>query len=238
MGGSRSQRSDAAIAPVRHASGPGAGTEAAIREAVSILETGGVIAIPTDTVYGLAASIHRPEALARLYTVKGRPDDRPLPVLLAAVKMIELVADQPTKRLEALVDRFWPGGLTVALPALPRLEVPLRAGDGTVGVRVPDHPVTEALLRATGGALAVTSANPSGRPPALTAGEVVATLGQRIDLVIDAGQAPGGQASTVIGFDRGRLALYRQGAISWPALRRAWRELGGEVVGPGPGTVR
>lgn len=215
----------------------GAISDDVIRQAAAILDEGGVIAMPTDTVYGLAASIDRPDALARLYAIKGRPDDRPLPVLLANAMSADLVAEPVGARLTFFLDRFWPGGLTVALPARPGLKSPLRAVDGTVGVRVPDHPVTLALLRAAGGALAVTSANPTGLAPATCADAVVAALGVRLDLVLDAGEAPGGAASTVIGFDQEQLRLYRQGVVAWSEVRAAWEDAGGQVVASGPGTV-
>lgn len=216
----------------------GAEANAAIRHAVSVLNDGGIIALPTDTVYGLAASIHRPDALARLYTVKGRPDDKPLPILIADSSVLDAVTEPPIDRLRLLIDQFWPGGLTVALPTKPHIVPPLRAPDGTVGVRVPAHTATLALLRAAGGALAVTSANLTGESPATAAEQIVAAFGARIELILDAGRAPGGEASTVIGVEEGRLRLYRQGAVAWSELQRTWEHADGQVVAPRPGTVR
>lgn len=216
----------------------GAASEDAISRAVAVLDGGGIVAVPTDTIYGLAASIHRSDALARLYTVKGRPEEKPLPILVADSSALDAVSEPPTEQLRGLLDQFWPGGLTVALPARTHIMAPLRAPDGTVGVRVPAHLITLALLRAAGGALAVTSANLSGQPPAITADQIVAALGARIDLVLDAGTAPRGEASTVIGVEEGRLRLYREGAIAWSELQCSWENAGGQVVAPRPGTVR
>lgn len=237
MGRSDHQPPEPALVPVRRVGHDAAASDDAIHHAVSILNQGGVIAIPTDTVYGVAASIELPASLARLYTIKGRPEDRPLPVLLAGVAHLDMVAAPLDDRLKVFLDRFWPGGLTVAVPALPHVPPPVTARDGTVGVRVPNHPVTLALLQAAGGALAVTSANRSGQPAATSPAGAIAALGSRLDLVLDAGEAPGGEASTVIGVKQGRLVLYRPGVIAWSNLRQTWEELGGQVVVPGPGTV-
>ncbi|HEV2109490.1 MAG TPA: L-threonylcarbamoyladenylate synthase [Thermomicrobiales bacterium] len=209
----------------------------AIRRAAGVLDSGGVVAIPTDTVYGLAASLSRPDALDRVYEIKGRPQDRPLPVLLAAMDYLDQVAVVPEPPMRDLLTRFWPGGLTVALPARAGLPGQVLAPDGTVGVRVPAHPVTVALLHEAGGALAVTSANRSGHDPGLNPQDVLTALGGQIDLLLDDGPTRGNQPSTVVGSEHGRLVLHREGVVAWPDLLRAWQGAGGKVVAPRPGTV-
>lgn len=210
---------------------------AAIQRAAEVLDSGGVVAIPTDTVYGLAASLGRPDALDRVYEIKGRPHDRPLPVLLAALDDLDRVAVAPEPPMREMLARFWPGGLTVALPARAGLPARVLAPDGTVGVRVPAHPVTVALLREVGGALAVTSANRSGQEPGLNPDDVLAALGGEIDLLLDGGPTLGDRPSTVIGSEHGRLVLHREGAVAWPDLLRAWQGADGKVVAPRPDTV-
>ncbi len=209
----------------------------AIRRAGEVLDSGGVVAVPTDTVYGLAASLRRPDALDRIYEIKGRPNDRPLPVLLAALDHLDQVAVAPEPPMWDMLARFWPGGLTVALPARVGLPARVLAPDETVGVRVPAHPVTVALLREVGGALAVTSANRSGQEPALNPDDVLAALGGEIDLLLDGGPSPGDQPSTVIGSAHGRLVLHREGAVAWPDLLRAWQGADGKVAAACPDTV-
>lgn len=198
----------------------------AIALAAEALRAGKVIALPTDTVYGLAASLDYPEAIAAIYRIKGRPESKPLPVLLADPAALDRVAvlDGADARLLALASRFWPGPLTVALPAAPHLPAGTLAEDGTTGVRVPDHPVTRAILAAAGGAAAVTSANRSGHPPARSGAVVIAEIGAHPDLalVLDAGETPGGTPSTVVTVTDGDLRIVREGALSAEELRAVW----------------
>ena len=204
----------------------------AIREAATQLRRGEVVAIPTDTVYGLAAAIDSPSALAHIFAIKGRERAQTLPVLVAdrdAAKLLLRSASPETgtasDRLLALADRFWPGGLTVALPARPDLPADVVAADGTVGIRVPDHDVTGALLRHLGGALAVTSANRSGRPPLIDAASVQSELGEKgLRWVLDGGPSGLAIASTVIGHANGQLVIHRAGAIAADELLRRWDE--------------
>lgn len=226
------------VTPVERVEENGHVRERAVKRAAQELAAGGVIAIPTDTVYGLAASLDRPDALERVYEIKGRPGDRPLPVLLASADRLDQIAFLRSAPMRAILSRFWPGALTVALPARPGLPSRVLAADGTVGVRVPAHPVAIALLREAGGALAVTSANRSGESPGLDASEVLASLTPDIDLVLDAGSTPGDRASTVIGVDDDKLVLHREGAIAWSVLQQAWQLAGGKVVAPSSGRVR
>ena len=189
------------------------------------LLAGGVVAFPTDTVYALAASLAHPESLARLSALKQRPPGKPIPVLLASASALALVARQPDARVEALVARFWPGPLTVAVPARAGLPASVVAGDGTVGVRVPNHFLALELLELAGGAAAGTSANRGGQMPARSTPEVVAAFDREIDLILDGGTTPGGVASTVIRCDGDTLRILRDGPISPDDLQAAWKEI-------------
>ncbi|TMD50962.1 MAG: L-threonylcarbamoyladenylate synthase [Chloroflexi bacterium] len=167
-------------------------------ETVAALRNGGVVAIPTDTVYGLAVL---PGGESKVYALKGRPDQLPLILMVAEAVAAEAYVDVD-RRARAYMERWWPGPLTIVLPA----------GEGTLGVRIPDHPLALELLRAAG-PLLTTSANRHGEPPALTAEEAGRLPG--LAGVLDGGTAPGGEPSTVISLLPGReLTIIREGAIS------------------------
>lgn len=185
---------------------------------------GGVVAIPTDTVYGLAASLAHPEALDRIFEIKGRPQSMPLPVLVSSVEALSHVVRLDNAILP-LLDTFWPGPLTIVLPASAR--VPDRAlGPGaTVGVRLPNHPIAIEVIDKAGGAVACTSANRSGEPEARTAAEVAETVGPYLDLILDSGRAPGGIASTVVAIEGKTLRFVREGAIPVAEVIRIWDEI-------------
>ncbi len=197
----------------------------AITWAAERLATGGVIAFPTDTVYGIAASLGRDEALRRVYAVKGRPPDRPLPVLLASVEALDRVALDLDLKVSLLLERYWPGPLTVVVPAREGMPPQVIGPGGTVGTRVPNHPIAIRLLEQAGGALAVTSANCSGRAPARTAPEVADALGEGLDLLVDGGPAPGGVPSTVIAITGDDLIVLREGAIPGEEIVATWSSL-------------
>lgn len=203
--------------------------ERAIAEAASLLRTGEVVAIPTDTVYGLAAALDSGSALKTIFTIKGRDTAKTLPVLVPDSLVARCLLregdgqDRGTARLLVLADQFWPGGLTVALPARSDLPPEVVAADGTVGIRVPDNVITQALLSRTGGVLAVTSANRSGADPLTDADAVVRELGPGgVGWVLDGGPAGVAVVSTVIGQVDGRLVIVRAGAIAERDLQRRW----------------
>ncbi len=191
-----------------------------ISEAAAVLRRGGVIAYPTETFYGLGALASDGAAVARLVRAKGRPDGKPLPLLGADLAQLEAVAEfSPLARL--LAAAFWPGPLTLVLPARPGLHPAITGGSGTVGVRVTSGVVASALAVAAGGALVSTSANPSGQPPPTTATGLDGALRARLDLVLDGGATPGGRPSTVVAIEEGRLTLLRPGAVAVEAVRAA-----------------
>jgi L-threonylcarbamoyladenylate synthase len=206
------------------------GTPQAAEWAAERLVAGGLVAFPTDTVYGLGASLAEPDALRRVFAIKDRPANRVLPVLLASVDDLALVTGERAiaPRLHDLLDRHWPGPLTVAVPARAGLPPEVVAPDGTVGVRVPNHPLALRLLEAAGGAIAATSANRSGQPPLGTAAEVAAALGDDLDLLLDGGATPGLLPSTVVAVADGALVILREGAIPAAELLEGWGSAPGE----------
>jgi L-threonylcarbamoyladenylate synthase len=184
-------------------------------EAIEHLRAGRIVAIPTDTVYGIAADMALPDAIVRLFAAKQRPPEKAVAVLLSDLAQVEAIAwlRPPAK---ALGERFWPGGLTLVLPLLRGVKLPAElAGAGTIGLRIPDHDAPRALARALG-PLPTTSANLSGEENAEDAQSVAAALGESLALVIDGGPIRGGPASTVVDCTSQRPRVLREGAIpSW-----------------------
>ena len=195
---------------------------ATLRRATEVLDRGGLVVIPTDTVYGVAARLDRAAAIARLYVAKGRPEEKPIPVLISSAgQLARLTRDLPPGA-EAFVARFWPGALTVALPRAATVPDEVTAGLDTVGLRMPDHPFALALIEACGGALAVTSANRSGEPSLCDAAAVAEAIGGAVDLIVDGGRTPGGVASTVIALDASGPRVLREGPFGAATLQAAW----------------
>ena len=191
----------------------------ALRYAADVLRNNGLVAFPTDTVYGVGALAFKPEAVQRLYIVKGRSTDKAIAVLVARNSDLLRVAKELTPAAQWLALRFWPGPVTLVVPKHPDLPKAVSALP-TVGVRLPDHLVAKKLLELTG-PLAVTSANRSGGPSSLTAAAVLAQLNGRIDLVIDGGPAPGGVPSTVVDCTGAQPVILREGPISAADIERA-----------------
>lgn len=187
--------------------------DAARDEAVGLLRAGRIVAIPTDTVYGIAADIALPDAIERLFAAKRRPPEKAVAVLLADVDQAWTLGVR-SPAATVLGERFWPGGLTLVLPLAPGLRLPrvLASGMPTIGVRVPDHAAPRALARALG-PLPTTSANVSGQPEARDAQEIAERLGDALALVIDGGPIHGGSASTVVDLTLDLPSVVREGAI-------------------------
>ena len=190
----------------------------AIAGAATRLAAGEVLALPTDTVYGLAADLARPDALVRLYEVKERPAEKGLILFVESPDDAAPWLNGVPEALRALAARFWPGALTVVVRASAALP-PEVSTTGTVALRQPDHAVPRALVRALGRPLVTTSANLSGRPSLTTADQVARELSGRIPVILDAGPAPGGRASTVLTLGEERPRVLRAGPISAQALR-------------------
>ena len=198
-----------------------AGEPASLRRAASALADGAVVAVPTDTVYGLAVDPAQPEAVARLFALKGRPADVPLPVLVAGSEQVAMVAGVLEAAAAQLAARFWPGPLTLVVPRRPGFGVDLGGPSDarrTVGVRWPDHPVITAVCELLG-PLAVTSANLHGSPPATTAAEVTAVFvgSDRPEVVLDGGRCDGAPSTVVECRGRATRCL-REGALAWDIL--------------------
>ena len=214
-----------------HSSGPRvvpAGDPTAIALATDCLAAGGVVAVPTDTVYGIAASLAVPSALRRVFEIKGRSAAKSLPVLVASFEHVSKIAAGESENLLELARVHWPGPLTVVLQARPDLPTEVvaldAAGHRTVGVRVPDHTRTREVIAAAGGALAVTSANRSGERESRSAAEVVAAC-PSVDLVLDGGPSPGGLPSSVVAASAGTLQMLRVGAVPAEVLAEQWEEV-------------
>lgn len=190
-----------------------------VLQAVRALGQGLPIAIPTDTVYGLAVDPFRAGAADRIFAAKRRPRDVNLPLLVSGVDQALSVSTAVPARALELMARYWPGPLTIVIPARPGLGADLGDDDVTVGVRAPDHPVPLALCAAIG-PLATTSANRHGEPPMTTAAEVEAAFGNALPLVLDGGVCAG-SPSTVVDCTGEKLKLLREGRISWAELRGA-----------------
>ncbi|GAB2682506.1 L-threonylcarbamoyladenylate synthase [Thalassiella azotivora] len=194
------------------------GREEGVRHATDAVRRGELVVLPTDTVYGIGADAFSPEAVADLLAAKGRGRQMPPPVLVPDRRTLDGLATDVSDEVRALVERFWPGGLTVICWAQPSLAWDLGDTEGTVALRVPDHPVALEVLRATG-PLAVSSANLTGQPAAQTAAAAMAQLGDSVAAYLEAGQAPGGRPSTIVDATGAVPRLARIGAVALSELR-------------------
>lgn len=194
-----------------------------IEKGVKILQKGGVIAFPTDTVYGLGADAFNAAAVERIYKIKNRPKNQQLPLLIAGAERLLTLAGPISEIAWFLARRFWPGGLTLVLEKKGSVTAHLAPGP-TIAVRVPDHPVCLAIIQRLGNPLIGTSANISGQPAALTAEEVGQQLGGQIDFIINGGKCPGGKESTVVDVTSEMLIVLRQGIIPSDEINKAYKE--------------
>jgi L-threonylcarbamoyladenylate synthase len=191
----------------------------ALNHAVDVLRHGGLVAFPTDTVYGLAAFPFKSEYVEGLFSAKGRNNSRAIAILIGDYADLKKVVDHFDETSSRLAHTFWPGPLTLVMPKLAGLPETL-SQDGTIGVRMPDHPIALALLRKIG-PLAVTSANISGQDNANTAEEVNRQLNGRVHLILDGGRTSGGVPSTVVNCTSSSLMILREGPISLEAIETA-----------------
>ncbi len=185
-----------------------------IRAAAEVLRGGGLVAFPTETVYGLGANALDPEAVAAIFRAKGRPADNPLIVHVADRQWVQELVKVLPDQAQVLIDRFWPGPLTVALPKQPHIPDIVTGGLSTVGVRMPAHPVALALIKAAGVPIAAPSANLSGRPSPTTAEDVWEDLNGRVDLILDGGETGVGLESTFLDLSTDPPVLCRPGGIN------------------------
>jgi L-threonylcarbamoyladenylate synthase len=197
----------------------GVGRRLSVTRAAALLKSGQLVAFPTDTVYGLGAVASDRNAVAQLYAAKDRPAEKGIPILIANAQDIQLVAARVSDLVRRIAAHFWPGGLTLILPK--STKVPRTVSQSAnVAVRLPALRLTRDIITGVGEPLAVTSANRSGGPSAITALEVGAQLGGRIAAILDGGRCPGGVASTVLDCTVIPPRILREGAVPAEALRR------------------
>jgi L-threonylcarbamoyladenylate synthase len=197
----------------------GENEKGALENAIQIVRSGGIVAFPTDTVYGIGVNAFDTVSIEKLFTVKGRDASKAIAVLLSDISQLPLVCTFIPDYATRLGEKFWPGALTLVLPrepSVPEILSPLP----TIGVRIPDHSFARSLIRACG-PLAVTSANISGHQSAISAEEVLEQLGDLVDLIIDGGKSRGGIPSTVVDCTGATFKVLRSGAISTEEIRIA-----------------
>lgn len=186
--------------------------EQALKKSIEILNAGGLIVFPTDTIYGLASKFDNLSAIQRIYTVKDRDQTKALAVLVGNISQVEEVSDEIPPIAKRLMEKFWPGALTIVLQKSNKIVTPL-SQDNSIGIRIPDDQFVRLLSENTG-PLATTSANISGLSSTTNVSEVLAQLRDLVDLIIDGGESPGGVASTVVDCRKNVIELLREGAIS------------------------
>ena len=197
---------------------PGAPQRDAIQEAATWIRNGGVVAIPTDTLYGLACDPFRADAVSRLFAVKGRAAGQALPLIAADAAQVAVHLGAVPPLGARLAQRFWPGPLTLIIVAPASLVRDVTGDTGTVGVRVPADTVARAIAAACGRPITATSANVSGQPATSDPDDIERTLGDRIDLLIDTGPTRGGAPSTIVDVTSAEPRLVREGAIPWDEI--------------------
>ncbi|MCM0619191.1 L-threonylcarbamoyladenylate synthase [Nocardioides sp. BSK12Z-4] len=203
--------------------------ETAVAAASRALQRGGLAVLPTDTVYGIAADAFDADAVADLLAAKGRGRDMPPPVLVSARTTLDALATKVPGYARALVEEFWPGPLTIVCHQQQSLRWDLGETRGTVAVRMPDHDLMREVLERTG-PLAVSSANLSGRPAALDADAAEEMLGEAVDVIVDDGASPGGEASTIVDATGGQGRVLRLGALSLEQLNAVLEPLGATLT--------
>jgi len=196
---------------------------AAINEVAVTIRAGGIVAVPTDTLYGLAVDPFRADSVAKVFAVKGRSAARGLPLIAADIEQVIECIGRLSPVAERLATRFWPGPLALVLTAPDTLAGTVTGGTGTVAIRVPAHPVARALCRAHAAPLTATSANLSGEAPTASPDEVERRLGGKIDLLVDAGFTAGGPPSTIVDVTGPVPRQVRPGAIAWPDIEACLR---------------
>jgi len=197
-------------------------TDTRVIASVDYLKSGGIIAIPTDTVYGIGVDPFNANAVQKLYTIKGRPEEKPIPLVLGSIEDVNQVAQNIPEYFYHLTERFWPGGLTIIVEAknlLPKLT----AGGTTVGLRIPNQPLLIQIIREFGAPLAITSANLTGHPAATSPQEFSEILYSRIDYIVDDGETPGPIPSTVYDLSVSPPNVLREGVIPSETLDKEWK---------------
>ncbi len=197
----------------------------AITKAANLIKSGGVVAIPTESFYGLAVNPTDIKAIHRLFDVKKRRGDRPILILIPSVKLLDQYVIHVPEIARPLMNAFWPGGLTLIFEAKPNLPRELTSGTGRVGVRLSSHPIATALAQVLGAPITGTSANISGQPPCSSAKEVFQQLGEKVDLILDGGETAGGKGSTVLDVTIDPPVVVREGMVSREQIEKCLKSL-------------
>ncbi|MDP3260330.1 MAG: L-threonylcarbamoyladenylate synthase [Thermodesulfovibrionales bacterium] len=184
-----------------------------LRKAIEILNDGGIVAYPTETFYGLGVKFDKEVSLRKLYELKKRPEEKPMPLIIGGRTLLSMIAVSVNETAELLMDKFWPGPLALLLKAKKDLSSYLTAGTGNIAVRIPGESFALHLARETGFPITATSANPSGMPPAEDADAVIRYFGEEVDMVIDGGRTAGGLPSTIADVTEKKIKIVREGAI-------------------------
>jgi L-threonylcarbamoyladenylate synthase len=191
-----------------------------LERAVEILNNGGIVAFPTETFYGLGVKIDREHSLRKLYELKKRPEEKPMPLIIGSRVFLSMIAASVDEIAELLMDKFWPGPLTLLLKAKKGLSSYLTGNTGRVAVRIPGESAALYLAGEAGFPITATSANPSGMPPAEDADAVIRYFGEKIDMVIDGGRTAGGLPSTIVDVTEKSIRIVREGAIKRSVLEK------------------
>ena len=189
-------------------------TENSLKTAGEILKNGGIVAFPTDTVYGLGAAYSNENAVSKIFEAKGRDEGKPLSILVSDISQVELLALEIPEGTKKLMEKFWPGALTVILKKRPEISDKISAGKDTIGIRMPDYSVTLDLIREAGSPLAAPSANTSGKRSSVSAEDVFEDLNGKIDMLLDGGTCPVGLSSTVLDLTGEEPLILREGIIT------------------------
>ena len=199
---------------------------AQLQQAIELLRNDNVVCVPTETVYGLAASLYSERAIEKIYTIKGRPRSNPLIVHIGRIQDLQTLCSDLPAPLQRLAERFWPGPLTILVEKSDQVPLSITAGGKRVGIRMPNHPLTLELLKALPFPLVAPSANPYNAISPTTAKHVQDFFGTQIPLILDGGPCQQGLESTVVGIENGKVTIYRQGMITTEQIR----ELVGDVT--------
>lgn len=194
--------------------------QSAVTKAADVIKSGGVVAFPTESFYGLAVNATEARAIQRLFDVKKRSGAQPILILIPDVEQLDRYVTHIPEIARMLMNKFWPGGLTLIFEAKPNLPAGLTAGTGKVGVRLSSHPVATALAQAVGSPITATSANISGQPACSSAKEVFQSLGGKVDLILDGGETAGGKGSTVLDVTMDPPVVVREGMVSGKQIRK------------------
>ena len=189
-------------------------SEESIQLAGEVLKQGGIVAFPTDTVYGLGAVCTNDEAVRKIFAAKGRDEGKPLSILVASVEQAEQIALEIPEKARRLMEKYWPGALTLVLKKRPEISDKVSAGRETIGLRMPDSRAAVKLLEAAGIPLAAPSANTSGKRSSVSAEDVIADLAGRVDMILDGGRCPVGISSTVVDLTGESPVILREGSIT------------------------